>query len=149
MFDILAYLVERYLAVGIFPDGELLSRQLCAAGFEPDQVDRALAWLSDLEHLGREPGPVQQGRSTRLFAAEEASRLDTQTRGYLMFLESAGVLDAAQRELAIERILAIDGEVTLEQAKLVVLVVLWSRGKPLESLIVDELLTGAREQRAH
>ena len=47
MFDILAYLVERFFDLGAYPDLESLPRQLAAAGFEPDDIEDALKWLAD------------------------------------------------------------------------------------------------------
>jgi Smg protein len=52
------------------------------------------------------------------------------------------VLNAVQREIVIERALAV-GESPLPQSKLkiIVLLVLWSQGKEPDALIFDELFT--------
>jgi len=68
----------------------------------------------------------------------------------LQFLESTGVLSAAQREVVIDRVMALDdGEVRVAQVKLIVLMVLWNQGQPLDSLIVDELLATERTGPLH
>jgi Smg protein len=52
MFDILLYLYDNYLVTEHVPDAEALSRKLTAAGFEADEIDQALDWLSALEASG-------------------------------------------------------------------------------------------------
>jgi Smg protein len=60
------------------------------------------------------------------------------------------VLGAAQREVVIDRVMALDeSEVRLEQVKLIVLMVLWNQGQPLDTLIVDELLANERTGPLH
>jgi Smg protein len=64
----------------------------------------------------------------RVFSSQELARLDTDCRGYLMHLEQIGILSPAQRELAIDRIMALDTEeIDVEQIKWVVLMVLFSQ----------------------
>ena len=145
VFDILAYLVDRYLDLGEYPDLEALPPQLAAAGFDADEINRALDWLSGLKQM---PGEAMVGEARdngpaaiRLYSAAEDYKLAPEGRGYLQFLEDAGVLDWHRREVVIERIVALaDAEMALEQIKLIVLVVLWQHGQPLNALIVDELL---------
>jgi Smg protein len=157
VFDILAYLVERYFVLGSYPDAETLSRQLAAAGFEADDIHEALDWLSGLEQDAL-PHTVSGARNgakvvlppMRHYIDAEQRRIDPEARGFLQFLESTGVLGAAQREVVIDRVMALDDtEVRVEQVKLIVLMVLWNQGQPLDTLIVDELLATERTGRLH
>ena len=53
---------------------------------------------------------------------------DDQCRGYLLYLEQSGILNALQREIVIDRLLALDSdEVDIEQIKWVVMMVLFSQ----------------------
>jgi Smg protein len=152
VYDILAYLVERYFDFGGYPDLETLPRQLAAAGFEPDDIEDALKWLAVLhERAGTEAPPRNQAApSLRQFASAEQQKIDVSGRGYLQFLEGAGVLDASQREVVIDRIMALPGpEVALDQVKLIVLMVLWNHGRRLNALIVGELLAPERSESLH
>jgi Smg protein len=80
----------------------------------------------------------------------EQRRIGPEARGLLQFLESTGVLGAAQREVVIDRVMALDDtEVRVEQIKLIVLMVLWNQGQPLDTLIVDELLATERTGPLH
>jgi Smg protein len=152
VFDILTYLVERYFDLGAYPDLETLSRQLAAAGFESDDIDQAVHWLSGLAEAS--PAVVRGTRSLhpagalRHYAAAESRKIAREGRGFLHFLENAGVLEPEQREVVIDRIMALDEpEVGVEQVKLIVLMVLWNQGEALDSLVVDELLASERTLR--
>ena len=64
-----------------------------------------------------------------------------------MFLETAGVINALQRELVIERVLALDEPaVDLEQVKLIVLMVLWNQNEAVDTLVLDELISPSQER---
>ena len=64
----------------------------------------------------------------RIFSECELARLSTECRGFLMTLERLGVLTAQQREIVVERMLALDAdELDTEQLKWVVLMVLSSQ----------------------
>jgi Smg protein len=72
------------------------------------------------------------------------------SRGFLHFLEAAGALDASQREVVLDRVMALtDVEIGLDELKLVILLVLWNQGHPLDSLILDELLVSERIVTLH
>ena len=62
------------------------------------------------------------------FAALEQARLDTDCRGYLVHLEQVGILSPTQRELVIDRLMALEGdEIDIDKLKWVVLMVLFSQ----------------------
>lgn len=148
MFDILVYLFENYVHPGACPESDQLARKLSAAGFEDEEISEALTWLSGLRQIATEPLVSLPGNdSVRIFAPEEEAFLDVESRGFLAFLESAGVLDATMRELIVERALALEGfSLNLYRFKVIVLIVLWQQDCPLDTLILDELLTGDEEE---
>ena len=144
MFDILVYLFENYVHATACPETDQVARKLTAAGFEEDEISEALDWLNGLRHEsgGAPLLNVPQLGSIRIYAAEEQARLDADCRGFLAFLENAGALDAATRELIIERTMALSRtNLSLNRFKVIVLMVLWQRDQPLDGLVVDELLT--------
>jgi len=131
VLDILIYVFDRYMLAETpaVPEREELARDLRRAGFTPRRVERALDWLTELafgnERARLEP-PVAGG--LRVFTASELTRLSTECRGFLLRLERAQVLSAEQRELVIERLLALDAEEPdIEQLQWVVLMVLSSQ----------------------
>ena len=57
-----------------------------------------------------------------------------------MTLEHSGVLDPRTRELVMERALAATGDaLTLDQLKLIVLMVLWNQRAPTSRLVAEDL----------
>lgn len=144
MFDILVYLFESYIHTDAFPETDLLTRKLSAAGFEEGEISEALEWLAGLRRVSRDihPGTAPSADSVRIYTEDEQLHLDAACRGFLSLLESAGVLGVAHRELIIERAMALhDFTITLNRLKVIVLMVLWQQEQEMDMLIVDELLT--------
>mgnify|MGYP001423245601 FL=1 len=64
----------------------------------------------------------------RIYIESELTLISVECRGYLMSLERAGILSVLQREIVIDRLLALEREdVDLEQLKWIVLMVLSSQ----------------------
>src|SRR5690606_23378176 len=70
----------------------------------------------------------------------EESMLSTDCRGFLTFLEQAGALPPALRELVIERACATDSALSLSKLKVIVLMVMWRHQHSLDTLLLEELL---------
>ncbi len=142
MFDILVYLVENYFHNGHLPDADTISKRLSAAGFEDDDISEALTWLSGFDQSGDHDAetPFVRSRSFRIYAEEELSNLTTEARGFILFLEDSEIITAPQRELIIERVLALaEPGVDLEKIKLIVLMVLWNQQQSIDSLVLELL----------
>ncbi len=143
MFDVLVYLYENYYRPDACPDSDALTRKLSAAGFEGEEINTALSWLSGLAEASQTAYSESFGQrsSFRVYATEESARLDPECVGFLTFLESAGVLGPAMREIVIERALATDEiPMPLDELKIIVLMVLWSQGEEPDALILEELI---------
>ncbi|HJV49989.1 MAG TPA: DUF494 domain-containing protein [Noviherbaspirillum sp.] len=147
MFDVLVYLYETYYRPEACPDSEALVKKLSAVGFEEEEISKALGWLTDLaestnEYSDRFPPQTSFSSGIRIYARQEFDMLGTDGVGFLQFLESAKVISPIQREIVIERALAInDTQVSLDKLKVIVLLVLWSQGKEPDGLIFDELFS--------
>jgi len=154
VLDILIYVFDRYMfdEAPEVPERETLARDLESAGFGEANVERALDWLADLAgertRAGQQsvlPGAASpRERSMRVYAPAEMARLSVDCRGLLLSLEEADILKPAQRELVIDRLLALGVEdLTLEQVRWVVLMVLSSQpGQEqacarMETLVLD------------
>jgi Smg protein len=127
VFDILVYVFDRYMLEDLPATTERadIARDLETAGFGEANVERALDWLADLADERERPGLGSNERAFRLYSAQEQERLDQGCRGLLLALERGGILSATQREIVIERLLALAGEeLSLDQVKWVVLMVL-------------------------
>ena len=152
VFDVLVQLYENYGALHACPDADSLSRKLTAAGFDDEEINEALAWLQGLERVTEQSVAVgpESDRSFRIYAVIETERLGTESIGFLSFLENAGQLTPTQREIVIERALAIeDTPVPLDMIKVIVLMVLWSQQADIDVLLLEELLHDGTERELH
>ncbi|MEZ5500939.1 MAG: DUF494 domain-containing protein [Steroidobacteraceae bacterium] len=153
ILDVLIYVFDHYMLAdgGEVPPRPELVRDLAEAGFAESSVHRALDWLADLAAKG-EHGPLQPaGTAIRVFTDGELTRLPTECRGFLLALESRNVLSPPQRELVIERLLALETEeLGIEQIKWVVLMVLSSQPNPdLSFARMEYMLLDAPSGTAH
>src|SRR5690606_41249326 len=119
---------------------------LSRAGFRQTAMDRAPR-LGD--GLAGSPGRLncspELGHRTRIYDEAELERLDVCCRGFITYLEQIGILSPPQREIQIDRLLALETpDIDVEQIKWVVLMVLFSQpGQELayarmEDLVFDE-----------
>ena len=151
MFDILMYLFENYIhsEAEVMVDHDLLTDELTRAGFHQDEIYKALNWLEKLAALqDSDAYPYftrTTGKSFRIYTSEEIELLDTECRGFLMFLEQVNVLDFTTREMVLDRVMELDTQYfSMEDLKWVVLMVLFNvPGKEnaysqMEDLIFDE-----------
>lgn len=131
VLDVLMYLFENFSDTEYehTPDQVVLRDELLQAGFGELEVDRALDWLEELATTDAEPFANKPAeRSTRIYNAHELARLDTECRGYLAYLEQIGILSPVQREVVLDRLMALDSlDIDVEQVKWVVLMVLFSQ----------------------
>lgn len=152
MFEVLVYLFENYYHTESYPDNDTLSRKLSAAGFESDDISTALDWLHGLAVQDENPVPesLDASNSLRAYTQAENEKLSTEARGFLAFLESAGILTPVLREMIIERSMALPGDtVGLEKFKVIVLIVLWTRRGSVDTLVLDELLPDGDKRQMH
>lgn len=127
IFEVLMYLFENYLEVEInlLPNSTAIRTELLEAGFELTEVDKAFDWLESLNL--ETPIEVATATAFRIFCQEEVDRLNLSCRNFIMCLEQSGILTATNRELVIDRIMALNNEdISLEQLKWIVLMVLLS-----------------------
>ncbi|RYX96859.1 MAG: DUF494 domain-containing protein [Comamonadaceae bacterium] len=175
MFEVLVYVYENYWHGEACPDLHQLSRKLAVAGFEPEEIEAALVWLDGLNvaaqstqiNLPATPraGMVaaaqdasassagfkaQSAGSLRVYSVLEQEHLGAESLGFVSFLESSGVLPPHMREIVMDRAMAAPGDpVTLDDLKIIVLMVYWSFGEEPDALVLDELCDDASERIAH
>ncbi|MBL8317372.1 MAG: DUF494 domain-containing protein [Burkholderiaceae bacterium] len=150
MFDVLVYLYENYWRPDACPDHDQLTRKLSAVGFENDEIQEALSWLDGLPKGSEGQALPPAGNSIRVYTAAEHDLLGEESIGFLSFLESAGVLPPAMRELVLDRAKAVgSGPIALDDLKVIVLMVFWSLGEEPDTLILDELFVDPDERLIH
>jgi Smg protein len=152
MFDILVYVYEHCRQADVCGDPERVAKRLSAAGFEDDDISAALSWLAGIVQAPRRgmaplPGEAE---AFRAYAPREIAKLDVGARGFLLSLEQSGILSPQTRELVLERALATaDDVLSVEQLKLVVVMVLWNLRAPASELVAEELRASSASRLPH
>ena len=151
MFEILMYLFESYFDAGSYPEPDKLSRKLSAAGFEGDEISEALIWLSALQQQNPANYPASlEHAGMRHFAALELQRISFEARQFLLFAEQQQMISAVEREMVIDRAVALQQEnIRLDKLKMIMLMVLWNRRRELDTLLVEELLAPLHSAQLH
>lgn len=135
ILDVLLYLFEHYLdadAEQLHGDDSLntaaLIDELGEAGFSAAEINKAFDWLDALARQRPAVAAARADGPVRVYAGSELEKLDADCRGFLLFLEQHGVLDACQRELVLDRALALEQDgIDLDDLKWVVLMVLFNQ----------------------
>jgi Smg protein len=170
MFEVLVYVYENYWQGDACPELQRLGRKLTAAGFEAEEIQAALIWLDGLNAAAQgtqislpasassdltEPStrPLIQPQSPdslRVYSVAEQTHLGAQSLGFVSFLEASGVLPPHMREIVVDRAMAAPGDpVTLDDLKIIVLMVYWSFGEEPDALVLDELCDDTEGRLAH
>ncbi len=163
MFEVLVFVYEHYWRGDACPELEQLGRKLSAHGFEPDEIHDALVWLDGLNLAAQStrgslttpdhassPSAAQSPGSMRVYSVAEQDHLGAECLGFVSFLESSGVLPAPMREIVLDRAMAAPGDpVSLDDLKIIVLMVYWSFGEEPDALVLDELCDPAEGRLAH
>ncbi len=171
MFEVLVYVYENYWQGAACPEFDRLGRKLTAAGFDAEEIQDALVWLDGLNIAAQgtqislpaaTPADIAESASTssriqpqsanslRIYSVAEQAHLGAQSLGFVCFLESSGVLPPHMREIVIDRAMAAPGNpVTLDDLKIIVLMVYWSFGEEPDALVLDELCDDSEFRLAH
>jgi Smg protein len=125
IFDVLMYLFDNYMDEDseIPPDNDAVKTELLEAGFGDKDVTKAFDWL---ESLGIEDLDIaaQASLSFRIFSPFEKERLDVECQNLIMTLERTHILNSINRELVLDRAIALEETLSLEKLKWIVLIVL-------------------------
>ena len=130
VLDVLMYLFESFVDSEDEPEPNRneIRDELERAGFGDREIDRALEWLDGLNFSDEPPVPVASSAGVRIYDPVEVERFDVTARGYLLHLEQVGILPPPQREIVIDRLLALGSdEIDVEQIKWVVMMILFSQ----------------------
>ena len=138
IFDVLMYLFDNYMDEDSEnpPDNDLVKTELLAAGFVDNDVIRAFDWLESLASEDINVTP-QSSSSFRIFSPFEKERLDVESQDLMMTLERTGILNSINRELILDRAIALEEVLSLEKLKWIVLIVLLNQ--PHEELALARM----------
>lgn len=164
MFEVLAFVYDNYWHGDACPALPTLQRKLNQVGFNDDEIVTALVWLEELKRasqlISENPWSASSkcacallpltSSSMRVLTPAEQTRLDAQGWAYLLFLISVEALPQARFELVMDRIVATPDDIlTLDDLKLIVLMVYWSLGEEPDALVLDELCDNRTDRISH
>src|SRR5690606_4697858 len=124
------YLFEHYFSedADLVRDRDSLQTGLLEAGFSPAEISKAFDWLDALAQQRPGAGVLRADGPGRVYFGPELDKPDGGCRGFLRCLEQHGVPDAGERELVLDRAMALDqDERDLDDLKWVVLMVLFNQ----------------------
>ena len=91
-----------------------------------------------------------QPSGQRHFAELELQFIGDEARQFLLFAEQQHLISAIEREMIIDRSVALKQEnLALDKLKLIMLMVLWNRHQDLDPLLIEELLTPLHSAQLH
>lgn len=157
MFEVLVYMFENYIDTHFRPDEHTLSKELCAAGFDEQDISGAFDWFNQLElmvdqaNIFESPHPV----STRIFTDAELKKISGESLGFVLFLVQANILNTAQRELVMELAMNLNQlKVSIEEMRWIVLMTTWGASKSgpdktKEYLFIEDALLSKQKPTLH
>ena len=130
VLDVLMFLFETYIETQdeTEMDHECLRLDLTEAGFNSNEIEKAFDWLDKLNHENSITADLFDVSSNRVYSRIEMSHLSSSCRGFIEYLEQINILTFRQRELLIDRLLALNTyDINIDQIKWIVLMILFSQ----------------------
>ncbi|PKH05826.1 DUF494 family protein [Moritella sp. Urea-trap-13] len=153
MLDVLIYLFENFYEQNeseFLVDRDNLLDELLEAGFAEAEILKAMTWIEHLVEM-RDGGvqthlQVSSVSSMRIYTDAEQFYINTECRGFLLFLEHISVLNIETREMAIARLVELENtNLDLDDIKWVILMVLFNVPDGEEAYLQMEELVHAKE----
>lgn len=116
--------------------------ELEEVGFEHRSIGQAFDWLNKLKAAKSTIANIDScAVGFRVYTNEEMFILDTECRGFLLFLEQQGILNPQTRELVVNQVLELEDEgIDTSLIKWVTLMVLFNQPDQKEALTCMEFL---------
>ena len=144
MFELLIYMFENYLSSQSKLDFNNMSLELEAAGFDNDEIKIAFDWFTQLKVMSDKVPLKLKNRTKpklRIYTANENEKISPDALGFLIFLEQAQVLNDYEREIIIDRSMALNQNfISIDEISWIVMMTLWNNGKENDYLFVEDAL---------
>lgn len=142
MFNVFTYLIEHFQDLQTCPERVSLERRLEKEGFEEEEIHQVFSWMDKVELSKNQPNKILiDSEGFRVFSPYENQYLNHEVINLLSFLGSYKIINHAQRELIVDTLLETGQEISIGQAKTLILAVLWADNVELPILIGDELFS--------
>ena len=144
MFDLLIYMFENYLSSQNQLDFNNMTQELEAAGFDNDEIQKAFDWFSQLKLMADKiplNSELEANDKIRIFTESELEKIACDGLGFILFLEQAKVLNSIEREIIIDRAMALSHNIiSIDEVRWIVMMALWNNGRENDYLFVEDAL---------
>ena len=144
MFDLLIYMFENYLSSKNNLDFANMASELEAAGFKNKDIEIALDWFSELKKMSAKiprSDSLKLNDKLRIFTEKEKEKFSFDGLGFIVFLEQAHVLNSVEREIIIDRAMALNQNIiNIDEVRWIVMMTLWNNGRENDYLFVEDSL---------
>jgi|TARA_B110000908_G_scaffold23303_1_gene26559 Smg protein len=147
MFEVLVFMFKNYFANQTILDDAEMEQELSEAGFEQDDILSAFNWFESMKSTLNTPELDYAHAKTaiRIFTANESKRIDTESLGFLIFLQQANVINDVERDLVIDRAMALNRtKISIEETRWITMIALWSQGRDKDYSFVEDALFNPR-----
>jgi len=147
MFEVLVFMFENYFANHALPDDKVLEQELSAAGFKQSDILGAFDWFQEMKsQLSTSEENYSHAISAiRTFTNSELKKINTESRGFIIFLQQANVINDVERDLIIDRAMALkQAEIHIEEMRWITMIALWNKGREKDYLFVEDALFNPR-----
>ena len=143
MFEVLVFMFENYFAHHTTPANDVLTHELSAAGFAENDIFGAVSWFDEMKTMLNAPPSIYNHAHTgcRVFATQEMSKISLESLSFILFLQQASVINAIDRELIIDRAMALkQDQIKIEEMRWITMIALWNAGREKDYLFVEDAL---------
>lgn len=153
MFEVLVFMFENYFAnhavpdIGALPNDEVIEQELSAAGFDQGDILGAFDWFQQMKSMITTCDACYSHHKTalRAFTSAELKKINTESLGFILFLQQANIINDVERELIIDRAMALKQiEIKIEETRWITMMALWNKGREKDYLFVEDALFNPR-----
>jgi len=153
MFDLLIYMFENYLSTQNQLDFNNMTQELEAAGFDNDEIEKAFDWFSQLKLMSDKiplSSKLKANNKLRVYTESELEKITCDGLGFILFLEQAQVLSSIEREIIIDRAMALSQNIiSIDEVRWIVMMTLWNNGRENDYLFVEDALYQTAQLSLH
>jgi|TARA_B110000037_G_C17038539_1_gene472663 Smg protein len=135
---------ENYLSSQNQLDFNNMTQELEAAGFDNDEIQKAFDWFAQLKLMADKiplNSELEANDKLRIFTESELEKIACDGLGFILFLEQAKVLNSIEREIIIDRAMALSHNIiSIDEVRWIVMMALWNNGRENDYLFVEDAL---------
>ncbi len=151
MLEVLIFMFQNYVEAQynvrhLITEELSLVQELSEAGFEHQDIMGAFDWYKDLRHLISQPHHLYLSNppSIRVYSPAELDKIDAESLSFLNFIEQAQVIQPNERDLILDRAMALKQAITIEEIRWITMMMLWDDTRKKDYLFVEDAVFNPR-----